>query len=55
MVSHPGFAAVQKKKNPALKKVKGGSTSISAGSMKGHALANDHCDNLAAKCEFVGD
>ena len=83
MVSHPGFAAVQKKiqsqghsaasagailasatrnasksakkKNPALKKVKGGSTSISAGSMKGHALAHDHDTNLQAKCEFVGD
>lgn len=44
-----------KKANPNLKKVKGGSTSISTGSMKGHALANDHAANLAAKCAFVGD
>ena len=43
-----------KKKNPALKKVKGGSTSISANSMKGKALTQDRKANLAAKCEFCG-
>ena len=48
-------SAAAKKKNPKLKRVKGGATTLSTSSMKGAALANDHKQNLAAKCAFVGD
>lgn len=45
-------SAAAKKKNPKLRRVKGGSTSVSTGSMKGHALAHDHAENLKSKCDF---
>ena len=41
-----------KKKNPKLKRVKGGNTTLSTGSMKGSALAHDHNINLAADQKF---
>lgn len=41
-----------KKANPHLKRVKGGNTTLSTSSMKGHALAHDGKDNLAHKNAF---
>ena len=43
-----------KKANPRLKRVKGGSTTISADSMKGKALSSDRAANLADKKAFCG-
>lgn len=47
-------SAAAKKKNPKLKKVKGGSTSIPVTSMKGKALSQDRQSNLSAKKSFCG-
>ena len=56
-VLKPGSRASSKMKKKAqfAKNVAGGNTMLSPSSMKGHALAHDHDDNLAAKCAFRGD
>lgn len=53
-VLKPGSHAssTMRKKAQFAKNVAGGNTMLSSGSMKGHALAHDHADNLASKCDF---
>jgi len=48
-------SAAAKKKNPKLRRVKGGNTSLSASHPKAKALVEGRRDNMAAKCSFVGD
>jgi hypothetical protein len=46
--------ALSKARAAGAKIPKGGNTELSPDSMKGAALCQDRCDNLATKSEFVG-